>query len=570
MTSSRSGKLLPLAGTAAIFAGVITFAIWQNSQAAKIDDKKDAKVSASEAKAGSWPLFGGTVQRNLVNTVDRNLATSWDPAKGTNIKWSIELGSKAYGGPVVSGGKIFMGTNNNRPRNPRDKTKDGHPIDKGVLMCFRESDGQFLWQAVYDKLAAGRVQDWPDEGICSAPYVEGDRLYYVCNRGEVICGSVDGYSEGKTEPTMKGYTDKTDGGVFWRLDMIKELGVFPHNLSTCSPLVVGDTLFVITSNGVDEGHLNIPAPAAPSFLAIDKKTGKVKWKNNLPSVRAVDPPAGGIKALTTKGLALMHGQWSNPVYAEPTGGKPQIIFPGGDGWMYSFNPANGDLIWKFDCNPKASFYKLGGEGTRNDFVCTPVIADNKLYIGVGQDPEHNKGVGHFWCIDITKVPNNPEKDLSPFSDPKDPNPKFDPKDPKNKDSGLVWHYGGFKLPDDKTYERDYYFGRTMSTCSVHEGLVYAGEYDGVVHCFDANTGKQYWEHDLEKDTWSSPYWVDGKVFIGNEDGKVFIFEHGKEKKLLNTVSMGSGSVVIRVTPVVCSGVMYVCTENPCRMYAIKK
>ena len=64
----------------------------------------------------------------------------------------------------------------------------------------------------------------------------------------------------------------------------------------------------------------------------------------------------------------MHGQWSNPVYAEPNG-KPQIIFPGGDGWIHAFNPKNGELLWKFDCNPKDSVYELGGEGTRNDFVC---------------------------------------------------------------------------------------------------------------------------------------------------------------------------------------------------------
>src|SRR5204862_3886901 len=139
---------------------------------------------------------------------------------------------------------------------------------------------------------------------------------------------------------------------------------------------------------------------------------------------------------------LMHGQWSNPVYAE-TDGKAMIIFPGGDGWMYAFDPAKGDLLWKFDCNPKSSFYVLGPKATRNDFVSTPVIWENKLYIGVGQDPEHKKSVGHLWCIDITRKPKNKDKDLSPYSPPKDETfGKFDPKDPRNKDSGLVWHYGG--------------------------------------------------------------------------------------------------------------------------------
>ena len=53
-------------------------------------------------------------------------------------------------------------------------------------MAFRESDGQFLWQAVHDKLAAGRANDWPFQGICSSPLVENGIVYYVSNRGELM------------------------------------------------------------------------------------------------------------------------------------------------------------------------------------------------------------------------------------------------------------------------------------------------------------------------------------------------------------------------------------------------
>jgi outer membrane protein assembly factor BamB len=269
--------------------------------------------------------------------------------------------------------------------------------------------------------------------------------------------------------------------------MIGELGVFPHNLAVCSPLIQGDTLFVVTANGVDEGHINVPAPAAPSFLALDKKTGKVLWKDNAPSQALVEAREQGAKIdiredLVDKGKLLMHGQWSNPVYAEPNG-KPMIIFPGGDGWIRAYNPQNGELLWKFDCNPKGSKYFLGPGATRSDFVSTPVVWENKLYIGVGQDPEHKKGVGHLWCIDITKQPKNKDKDLSPAEN------NFDPKDAANKDSGLIWHYGGEAGADAR---RNYKFGRTMSTCAVHEGLCYAADYDGYIYCLDAKTGEEYW------------------------------------------------------------------------------
>jgi outer membrane protein assembly factor BamB len=517
---------------AAVFGAVLVVLAWQKPAA----DAAPAKADAGKEETHSWPLFGGSVNRNLVNLFEKNIPTTWNLKGGSekNLKWSVPLGSKAYGGPIISGGKIFLGTNNNTPRNPAVTG------DKGVLMCFRESDGEFLWQYISDKLEAGRVNDWPEEGICSSPVVEGDRLWVVTNRCEVLCLSTEGLAAGNKGVQDEKYKTKTDGDVIWRLDMIGKLGVFPHNLAVCSPLIVGDTLFVSTSNGVDEKHETVVAPNAPSFIAVEKNTGKVLWTNN-------DP-----------GDKILHGQWSNPVYAEPNG-KPMIIFPGGDGWMRGFNPKTGDLLWKFDCNPKKSVYVLGPTATRNDFIGTPVVWENKLYIGVGQDPEHGVGVGHLWCIDITKELKNKDKDLSPADD------NFDPKYAKNKDSGLIWHFGG-EAPDG--YEGgDFYFGRSMSTCCVHDGLVYAAEYAGYLHCLDAQTGKEYWVHNLKAQTWSSPYFVDGKVYLGDESGKVTVFQSGKEKKIL-AVNASLRGCKVEASPVALNGTLYLMTLNPCRLWAI--
>lgn len=489
---------------------------------------------AKEEAKKTWPLFGGSLSRNMVNTWDKNIAVDWNVEEGAqkNLKWAVDLGSKAYGGPSIGGGKVFVGTNNKQPRDPQITG------DKGVVMCFQETDGKFLWQHAHDKLAAGRVNDWPLEGICSTPAIDGNRIYYVSNRCEVICSDMD-------------------GNIQWKLDMIKNLDVFPHNLATCSPLVVGDLLFVITSNGVDEGHINIPQPKAPSFLALEKKNGNVVWSSNLPSVKLTQAEKDGkglsIEQLKDRGEILMHGQWSNPVYAE-VNGKPQVIFPGGDGWLYAFEPRTGKVIWKFDANPKSSFYVLGGKGTRNDFVATPVIYDNKVYIGVGQDPEHKDAVGHLWCVDITK-----EGDVSPELVTDDS--KFPPKTKPNPNSAVVWHYGGV---DPNGQDRNYFFGRTLSTCAVHDGLCYAADLTGIFYCFDAKTGQKYWDHNMKSQTWCSPYWVDGKVYMGNDDGIIYIFKHGKEKQPVGEVNMG---VNIRATPVVANGVLYVMIEN--KLFAIE-
>ncbi|PYV36655.1 MAG: hypothetical protein DMG06_30260, partial [Acidobacteria bacterium] len=92
-------------------------------------------VSASDPGTTDWPMWGGTPDRNMVSNA-KGLPASWDTATKKNVKWVAALGSQTYGNPVVAGGMVFVGTNNEGLRNP----KEGG--DRGVLMAFRESDGE--------------------------------------------------------------------------------------------------------------------------------------------------------------------------------------------------------------------------------------------------------------------------------------------------------------------------------------------------------------------------------------------------------------------------------------------
>ena len=476
---------------------------------ARVPDGAEPPVTPTNAKNDvTVAMFGGTPERNMVNMVEMNIPTEWSVKKGQekNLKWTAQLGKVSYGGPVVAGGKVYVCTNNERPRDANIKG------DKGILMCFDSTTGRFLWQAVHDKLA-NNDEDWPDQGIASTPAVEGNRVYYVNNRCELIAA------------------DTADGKSIWRLDMMKELGVVPRFLASCSPLVAGDLVFVVTGNGVGGAKAKVVAPKAPSFLAVNKATGKVVWSDNSP------------------GDQIMEGQWSNPAHGV-IAGKPQVIFPGGDGWLYAFEPATGKPIWKFDCNPKAAVFKVGGGGNRNYAMATPVVHDNLVYVSVGRNPEDGVGEGHLWCIDATKSGDISAEVLA--------NGKPEP----NKNSGVVWHYGG-AAPEGAA--RDIIFGRSLSTCAVHDGLVYAAELDGFLHCLDARTGKEYWQNDLKTGIWSSPYWVDGKVYLGDDNGNVSIFAHGKELKLPATIPMGH-AVKNPVTAV--NGVLYIMTGT--ELYAITK
>ncbi len=524
-----SNRPLGVAAVGAVFLLAVMFG------AACSGPTPSASTAAEPAPPGkdSWPTYGGSNLRNLANTVEKDMPTSWsiEEGKEQNVKWSIQLGSHAYGGPVFADGKIFVGTNNKNPRDPKlvDPEKK-RPLDLGVVMCFRESDGKFLWQITHEKLPNVNENDNAEIGVCSAPVVEGKRLYYVSNRCEVVCAETDG------DPA----TGK--GKVVWTLDMIKELKVFPSLASSCSPLVVGDLVYAVTGNGIDtKGQL--PSPKAPSFVAVDKSTGKVKWQSNLP------------------GENIMEGQWSNPAAAE-VNGVTQVVFPGGDGWLYSFEAKTGELLWKFDCNPKAAKpFVVAGRGDRNHFTATPVIHDNKVYIGVGQNPDSGPGPGNFWCIDMTKKPTNKDKDLSPVND------NFDPKAAVNKDSGLVWHYGGLVMPKPLKGKRDYVFGRTAGTVAIHDGLVYIAEIDGFLHCLDAKTGEKSWVMDMKDGTWSSPFYVDGKVYVGTRAGDVRIFAAGKELKELGKINM-DGELNVPVAAV--NGVLYINRDDRLFAIAVKK
>jgi outer membrane protein assembly factor BamB len=441
-----------------------------------------------------WPMWGGTPHRNMAAAV-KNLPSTWDIKTGANIKWKADIGNTSYGNPVVADGKIFLGTNNGNPKNPAITG------DKGVLMCFRESDGKFLWQAVSDKLEQG--YDWPEQGVCSSPAVDGKRLYFVNNRAELVCLDTEGFMDGKNDGpfTDETHTGPTDADIIWKLDMMKELGVFPHNMANSSPVVFGDLVYAETSNGQDENHEKVANPKAPSFIAVNKATGKVIWQDNSPGDR------------------ILHGQWASPAIGD-VGGVLQAFFPGGDGVLYGFDALTGAKLWSFDLNPKDSVFPK----TRNYIIATPVLYESKIYLAVGQDPENGEGIGHLYAIDPSK-----RGDAT--------------------DTGRLWRYDKIR--------------RSISTVAIADGLLYTADFSGFMHCLDAATGQPYWTFDMLAAIWGSPLVADGKVYLGDEDGDVAVFQAGKELKKLAETNMGSA---VYSTPVAANGVLYI--MNRTNLYAI--
>jgi outer membrane protein assembly factor BamB len=504
-------------------------------------------IAAQHCIAQDWPQWGGTLERNMVSEA-KGLPDHFDPSqrddpRKSGIKWSAKLGSHTYGNPVISGGKIFVGTNNASPRDPK------YVGDRNVLMCFNEADGRFLWQ-----LAVSKVQgeaDYHELGICSSPTLDGNRVYTVTSHCDILCLDANGLLDGNAGPfvgesqylaqplehrLLLGHDGPivklklgppvklgpTDADIIWRYDLLTEQKVWPHDATSCSGLVYGELIYFGTCNA-KTNHKYVPYPNARSLIALDKKTGKL--------VAADDADIG-------KGI--FHGSWSSPSLAV-VDGRPLIFYGGGDGICYAFDPRpvpNADPkqpgilknVWKCDCNPPEYRTKDGkpvpyrSHSGPSEIIGTPVCYKNRVYVTVGQDPLHGSGAGCVTCIDATKT-----GDIST--------------------AVKIWDY------------RD--IDRSLATVSIADRLLYVTDYGGTVHCLDIETGKPVWKHATQAFMWGSTFVADSKVYVGDATGTLWILAAGREKKVLNKIKFDS---TIYQTPVFANGVLYVCSEQ--RLYAI--
>ena len=293
--------------------------------------------------------------------------------------------------------------------------------------------------------------------------------------------------------------------------------------------MVGDYLYVGTSNGVDRSHTHVPCPKSPSLIVLDKKTGRLVAKDD-----------------ANFGPNILHGGWSSPSLGV-VDGRTLIFFGGPDGFCYAFDakaepgpagkPGKLKVVWKFDCNPpeyrlrdgKKIPYQLahkptGGEGP-SECIATPVFHNNRVYIDIGQDMLHGVVPGCLSCIDATKT-----GDIS--------------------QTGKVW----------QCKEVD----RSLSTVAVADGLVYAADYTGNLRCLEADTGKIVWTFDTHGHIRSSPFLADGKVYMGTESGQLFVLAAGREMKELAKIRMDTA---VQCTPIVANGVLYFATAA--RLVAVK-
>ncbi len=486
--------------------------------------------------AAEWPMLGRDGTRNSVSP-ESGAPVLWNVEERhrdgrlihgpRSIRWSAPLGLSSFSSPVVSEGLVWIGSGNMRSgvKNLGDY--------QSLLKCFRVRDGKQVYEFVSPKLA-NRVHDPGWSGLGSSPLVEGDRLWITTNRAEVLCLDIGPLIRGEGEPRE-----------LWKLDLVQKFDVFLHMplMGPPRPCSIGPTwngrVYVTVANGVAEDHITIPKPNAPCLVCLNKDTGEVLWKDNSP----------GANILTT--------QVASPTIAEISG-RVQVIVPQSDGWVRAFDPEKGAVLWEFDVNPKASVREQGSGGNRNDLFANAVVYDGRVYLASGRDAEQGEGPGRLVCID----PNKRGDISSEIAVNGDGKPlahrrmrAFDPatgeKVVPNPNSALVWEF----LNCGREFEDEMH--RTVSSVAVSKGLVIAADFSGLVHCFDAKTGKRHWKYDTLAAIWGTPLIVDDKVYVGDEDGNMMVFQLGADSEDSEPIATISHPRGIYGSPVYADGTLYV-------------
>ena len=485
-------------------------------------------VVAIPGQAGDQPQWGERYSRNMVSP-EKGLPESFDPETGENVKWSVSLGKNNYSSPVVASGRVLIGANSEALTDPR------YQGDCSVLFCLNETDGSLYWQLVVPRIGGDIYLDWPRLGMCSPPTVEKDRVYTVTNRFEVVCLDLNGQSNGNDGPYQdEGHhmaqsgeapldVTSLDADIIWLFDMPSEAGMHPHDGAHASILLDGNYLYLNTGNGVDNTHVHIRAPEAPSLIVLDKKTGRLVAQDN-----------------ERIGPRIFHSTWSSPSLGE-VNGRRLVFFAGGDAVCYAFQalPPLGPVapvkmlerVWRFDCDPTAPKenvhqYHRNRKVSPSDIKGMPVFYKNRLYVTGGGDIWWGKEEAWLKCIDATQ-----EGDVTKTAE--------------------LWTY-----PLNR---------HTCSTPAISNGLVFVADFGRTVHCVDAETGQGCWTHDLGRDTFGSALAADGKVYIGSRRGDFFVLAADREKRVLSSIRLDSP---IASTPTAANGVLYVASLS--RLYAIQQ
>jgi outer membrane protein assembly factor BamB len=181
------------------------------------------------ARGDDWPQWRGPNRDDV--SKEKGLLKTW-PKEGPKLLWTFENAGVGFSGPAVVGDRLY--------------TMGGRE-DTSFVFALDVKTGGELWACPIGKTFRN---GWGD-GPRGTPTVDGDSLYALDGQGELIC------------------VDIKSGKKRWSTNMSKDLHGEMMSGWGYSESVLVDGDQVVCCPGGKDG----------TVAALDKKTGKVKWRS---------------------------------------------------------------------------------------------------------------------------------------------------------------------------------------------------------------------------------------------------------------------------------------------------
>ncbi len=210
--------------------------------------------------------------------------------------------------------------------------------------------------------------------------------------------------------------------------------------------------------------------------------------------------------------------YSTPIVTTLDGTRALVV-GGTDGVFHALKLNTGEKIWSMEVSKRA-------------ILNSPLVRDNVAYITHGEENIDTTEMGMIAAVDATRTGVLTA-------------------------DAFKWRTRGF-LP-------------TFASPVIDSDRLYTMDNSAIVGAFDLKTGAKLWEKTLGTLQKGSPVLADGKLYVGTENGKVFILRPSATGvEVLDEDLLGSAQSpeVIVASPIVADGRVYITSMDA--MYAIGK
>jgi outer membrane protein assembly factor BamB len=392
-----------------------------------------ALLSAGVASAADWPAWRGPTGDGI--STEAKLPTKWSTSE--NVRWRTPLPEPGNSTPIVSKGHAFV---------------TQAVANRRTLMCFDRHSGKLLWQEGVDTREKEPTHE--TNPYCSpSPVTDGERVIASFSSDGLFC------------------YDFAGNELWRRTDLGKQIHIWGGG---SSPVIYGDLCY-----------LNFGPGETTYLLAVDKKTGKTKWKKDEETGYGKQPPADAAGGNSGAANPTFIGSWTTPTIMSVEG-KDQLLMH----WpnrLAAYDPKTGDELWT-------------ARGV-NQLAYTSPIFDQGIVVAMGGFNGMTIAVKAGGSGDIT-------------------------------DSRRRWRH-------PKTLQR-------IGSGVVHDGYVYIHNDPGVAECYKLDTGELIWKERLSGagssgTNWSSVMLAGDNCYTINQGGDCFVFKASPKFELVAVNSLGETS-----------------------------